>query len=421
MPEKFDVLIIGAGPAGLSTALKLAKSGLKIAIFDKAVFPREKTCGDGLTFDVINQLADVSESLNEAFKQFPKKQESREAMMFSPDFSRMSIPLQYGQLGQPFYTCRRIDFDHLMFQQLKQHKNISVFENCKVQKVEIKDERVLLTANDSFFEGSMLVGSDGANSMFFRAMKINRIQKEHQAVGLTTYYSGLEPLNQNNPIELYFLKDLLPYYLWIFHLPGGMANVGICMLASAISKQKVNFNQMFEDLLASEPFKSRFLNAKRESKVKGHMLPSGFNKRTISGNRFLLAGDAASLIDPFTGEGVGNAIRSGRVAAEHIADCFRENDFSADFNKKYDDEIYRRRLPEYKMNHVFRNLCRYPWLLNYVFGSVDRYPDLEKKLNLAFFELQSNTVKSKIVFIYKTLAIFSIQRLIVSVFGKKRT
>jgi flavin-dependent dehydrogenase len=308
-----------------------------------------------------------------------------------------------------------------MFQQLKQHENISVFENCKVQNVEIQDDRVLLTAKGAFFEGSMLVGADGANSMFFRTMKMNRIQKEHQAVGLTTYYSGLEPLNHNNPIEIYFLKDILPGYLWIFHLPGGTANVGIGMLASAIAKQKINLKQKFEDLRASDPFKSRFLNAKREGSVKGHTLPLGFDKRIISGNRFLLAGDAASLIDPFTGEGVGNAIRSGRVAADHIAACFSENDFSANFNKKYDVEIYRRLLPEYKMNHAIRNLCRYPWLLNYVFGSVDRYLDLDKKLNQAFFELQSNTVKSKIVFIYKTLAIFSIQRLIVSVFGKKRT
>lgn len=421
MPLKFDVLIIGAGPAGSSTALKLAKSGLKIAVFEKEVFPREKTCGDGLTLDVVNQLSDVSASLNEAFKRFPKKQESHEAMLFSPDFSRMRIPFRHKQQSQPFYTCRRIDLDHLMYQQLKQHENISVFENCKVQKIEIQDERVLLLANDSFFEGNMLVGADGANSMFFRTMKMNRIQKEHQAVGLTCYYSGIDPLNQNNPIEIYFLKDILPGYLWIFHLPGGMANVGIGMLASAIAKQKINLKQKFEDLLAADPFKSRFLKAKREGLVKGHTLPLGFDKRIISGKRFLLAGDAASLIDPFTGEGVGNAIRSGRVAADHIADCFMKNDFSADFNKKYDIEIYRKLMPEYKMNHAIRNLCRYPWLLNYVFGAVDRYPELEKNLNLAFFELQSNTVQSKIVFIYKTLAIFSFQRLFVSIFGKRRT
>lgn len=405
----------------MSTALKLASSGLKIAIFDKAVFPREKTCGDGLTLDVINQLSDVSESLNKAFKLFPKKLESNEAMLFSPDFSKIRIPFHYKQESKPLYTCRRIDFDHLMFQQIKEHENITVFENCKAQKVEFEESRVLLTANEMLFEGSIIVGADGANSMLIRQMKLKRIQKENQSVGLTTYYRGISPLNHNNPIEIYFLKDILPGYLWIFHLPDGKSNVGVGMPASDIIKQKINLKKKFEDLLASEPFRSRFSEATRESDVKGHTLPSEHSKRTISGTRFLLTGDAAALIDPFTGEGVGSAIRSGRVAAEHILACFKVRDFSANYNKKYDNEIYRRLLSEYKMNHTIQKLCRYPWLLNYIFSSVDKYPELEKKLNLAFLKLQSNTVESKIIFVYKTLAIFSTHRLFVSIFRKRRT
>ena len=110
----------------------------------------------------------------------------------------------------------------------------------------------------------------------------------------------------------------------------------------------------------------RFRDAKPLETAKGYGLPLGSKKRKISGDRFLLLGDAASLIDPFTGEGIGNAIRSGRVAANHIIGAFRVNDFSASFNTAYDKEIYTRMWPELKVSRALQNLCRYPRLFNSV-------------------------------------------------------
>lgn len=420
MPLTFDILIVGAGPAGATTALKLAGSGLKIAIIDKAGFPRPKTCGDGLTLDVINQLSMVSEPLAAAFRNFPGKLPSYEAVLFSPDFRQIRIPFRIKHENRPIYTCRRVDFDNLMFQQLKQFENISVFENCKALDIEQNADKVILTSEELTFEAKLIVGADGANSLVARKMGIKRIPREHQAMGLTAYYQGMKTLNENNPIEIYFLRDILPGYLWIFHLGNGMANVGIGMLASTVSITKLDLKKVFDNLLNSHPLKERMTGAVREGSVKGHVLPLGFDKREISGNRFLLTGDAAALVDPLTGEGVGNAIRSGRVAAEHILNCFKANDFSAAFNKAYNQEVYRRLLPEYKMNHAIQKLCRYPALLNFFIGSAHAHKELEASFNEALINMQTNTFKSKLLFLVKTLYIFTLKNIFVSIFKKSK-
>ena len=421
MPEKFDVLIVGAGPAGITTALKLAGSGLKIAIIDKAQFPREKTCGDGLTLDVMNQLPLVSESLAEAFRNFPKKLPSYEAVLFSPDLRHVTIPFRIKSENKPIFTCQRSDFDNLLFGQLKQHENISVFENCKAQKIQITDKHVVISSDEFIFEGSIVVGSDGANSLVSRQMGLKRIPKEQTAVGLTAYYTGLKPLNEKNPIELYLFRDIMPGYLWIFHLGDGKANVGIGMLSSAITTKGIDIKKKFNELMSANPLKDRFVNANCENGIKGHILPLGFDRRPISGNRFLLAGDAAALIEPLTGEGVGNAIRSGRVAAEHILNCFETKDFSATFNKAYDKEVYRRVIPEFKMYNLVQKFIKYPSLLNFVIGSTYSYPSLEDAFNDAFIHLQTSSLKSKLVFTAKIFYIFTLKNLFVTVFGKKRT
>jgi flavin-dependent dehydrogenase len=125
----------------------------------------------------------------------------------------------------------------------------------------------------------------------------------------------------------------------------------------------------------------RFVNAKQTDPLKGFGLPIGSRKRNISGHRFLLVGDAASLIDPFTGEGIGNAIRSGRIAADHIKKCFAANDFSASFNKRYDDEIYNKMWRELKLSRTLQQLLKYPGLFNFVVRKANRNTSLKTMLS----------------------------------------
>ena len=365
--NNFDVLIVGAGPAGSSTAMELGKAGLSVAVLDKAVFPRDKTCGDALSVDVINQLGILSPALASEFDAFSNKQSSYGVKIFAPDFRHIDIPFVYQEKETCGYICPRIDFDNLLVQQLKQFRNIKLYEGCSVQKVETSKDYVQAFTSEGLFKGKMIIGADGAQSVVLKQLGTFKTDKNHYSAGLRVYYEGVSSFHHNHYIELYFFKEILPGYLWIFPLPDNKANVGIGMLSSEVSKKKINLKEALQTLLTTHPeLKARFQHAKALETVKGFGLPLGSKKRKISGERFLLTGDAASLIDPFTGEGIGNAIRSGRVAAQHTLKCFEKNDFSGSFNAAYDHEIYRRMWKELRISRTLQQLCNYPWLFNYV-------------------------------------------------------
>lgn len=381
MIKKFDVVIVGGGPAGASCAIKLASSGLSIALLDKAFFPRDKTCGDALSVDVINQLSMLSKTLSDEFFSLSNKIPSYGVKIFSPNHRHVDIPFIYKNEKSCGYISPRIDFDNVLFQHVKQYSNIEVFENCTVNNVVEKNNRVHVETTQGDFEGEIVVGADGAHSIVNKLLGKVKVEKEHYSAGLRIYYEGVTSFHEEHFIELHFFKDILPGYLWIFPLADNKANVGIGMLSSEVSKKKVNLKETLKKLLQTHPhLKDRFKNARPLETVKGYGLPLGSKKRNISGERFLLTGDAAALIDPFSGEGIANAIRSGRVAAEHVVKCFAEQNFSAEFNKAYDKEIYHRMWKEFKISRTLQILTSYPLLFNFVINRANNSKYLQKFL-----------------------------------------
>jgi geranylgeranyl reductase family protein len=379
--KTFDVVIVGAGPAGTSAAIKLAESGLQVALLDKATFPRDKTCGDALSVDVVNQLAMLSDTLTAAFTTFENKIASYGVKIFSPDHNHLDIPFIYNDEKSCGYISPRIHFDNLLFQHAKQCSNLHIYENCLVSNIEISGNKALLQTNNGLTTAKMVIGSDGAHSIVAKKLGDIKVEKKHYSAGLRVYYEGVTGFHKESFIELHFFKDILPGYLWIFPLADNKANVGIGMLSSAVSAKKVNLKETLQNLLKTHPhLKERFKDARPLETIKGYGLPLGSKKRNLSGERFLLTGDAAALIDPFSGEGIANAIRSGRVAADHIITCFKNNNFSATFNKAYDREIYRRMWKEFKISRTLQQVVRYPLLFNFVIKKARQSKYLQKFL-----------------------------------------
>ncbi len=402
--KHFDVLIVGAGPAGSATALELGKSGLNVGVLDKAGFPRDKTCGDALSVDVVNQLAMLSEDLSLDFEKFPHKTPSYGVKIFAPGSQHIDIPFLHGGEKKCGYICKRSDFDHLLVGRVKKHPNVTVFENCAVDRVDINDDQTVIHTASGLFTAEMVVGADGAQSVVAKNTGTYQPDRKHYSGGLRIYYDGVTSFHDDHYIELYFFKSILPGYLWIFPLPDNKANVGIGMLSSEISKKKINLTRTLKELLATHPLlKERFEHAKPMESVKGYGLPLGSLKRKISGDRFLLVGDAASLIDPFTGEGVANALRSGRIASEHIVQCFEQRNFTASFNTRYDSEIYRRMWKELRISKTLQRLCRYPSLFNFIVKKANQSKVVHQFLEEALAESDKKRSLGHPSFYYRLL------------------
>ena len=385
--ESFDVIIVGAGPGGCACALMLAASGLRIALMEKDTFPRDKTCGDALSPDVVNQLGMLPDGVKARFEASADKIGIHGVRIYSPDAACLEISFTRKHAEQPFgYLMKRWEFDHLFFEQVKTLDNVTIFENCKARQVAGTEEAITIVTEDRAFEAKIVVGADGAHSILARHAGV-KVENPHYCAGLRVYYDNVDGLHDKQHIELHFCDGLLPGYFWIFPLPNNQANVGIGMISSVLKKRKVKLKSKLQEIIHEHPnVAPRFRQARQQGTVQGFGLPLGSKKRRISGERFVLVGDAASLIDPLTGEGIGNAMRSGRIAAAHLLNCFEQQDFSASFNQDYDAALYRMMWRELKFSRFLQKSFRSPSLFNFLAKRFSRSRSLEALLTYVMEE-----------------------------------
>ena len=227
---------------------------------------------------------------------------------------------------------------------------------------------------------------------------------DHFSGGIRAYYSGVKGLHPQHFLELHFYQKLLPGYLWIFPLPNGRANVGLGMISSHISKRKVNLRQELDRLIAEVPsLRERFASATQEGKTVGWGLPLGSRRRSLSGPHLLLTGDAASLIDPFTGEGVGNAGLSGMVAAQVAQRAITQGDFSAQSLAEHDAIIYQKLWKQLRISRSLQQLSTYPWLFSFVVNRVSSSPTMQEVFSNMFYDLDLRAKMKNPLFYLKLL------------------
>ncbi len=173
---------------------------------------------------------------------------------------------------------------------------------------------------------------------------------------------------------------------------------------TGLAARKINLKQAILDLILSHPdLQGRFAEAELVGDIKRFGLPLGSRRRLISGNGYLLTGDAAHLIDPFSGEGVSNAMISGRWAAEQAEKCLLQNDFSAPFMQDYDAAVYNRLGKELQLSYRMQQLLDYPWLFNAVANKASRNATFGQMLSCMFTDLDLREQLKKPSFYFRLL------------------
>jgi flavin-dependent dehydrogenase len=255
-------------------------------------------------------------------------------------------------------------------------------------------------SNEEFtFSSKILLGADGYNSIVSKELDLYDMDMEHTSVGIRCYYENVKDLTDQ--IELHYVPELNPGYLWIFPSDGNRANIGVGLSKDDAKQKKINLVNVMEGILSKPPFAERFSEAKPLEKAKGWNLPLGSIHRKNYGNGFMLLGDAAGIIDPFTGEGIGNALVSGKIAAEIAKQALSVDDNSSNILKAYDTRLWKELGSELKVSTKLQNLAKSKFLLNFVIGRASRNQDIreiisgmlsneipKEKLNNPFFYLK---------------------------------
>lgn len=357
-----DIAIIGAGPAGATASLFLAKMQVPHLILDAATFPRDKVCGDGLDLKVMRVLHHLEPGLvqREILRNpdFVPSWGARFIMQSGRQVEFVHTPRTDSPLPYPLFCCaKRLHFDDFLVKKLDP-RYADFRQGERVERAERDGTGWRLhTASGLDIRARLLIGADGDHSVLLRALGERKIDRRHYAGTLRQYWRGVSGIHPKNLLEVYFPKGLPMSYCYIFPLPNGEANVGYGMVSEVAAKGRHNLREIFQRLLREDPVLApRFQQAEPLEEPVGWGLPLASRQRAAAGDGYLLTGDAASLVCPTSGEGIGTAMISGYVAAHFAQKSLKNNDFSAAQFASYDREIRRRLRDEVRLYNLMMRL-----------------------------------------------------------------
>ena len=338
--EHWDVVVVGGGPAGAAcaAAARRADPTARVLVLDRAAFPRDKVCGDGIApeaLDVLTGLGLEAEALTAGYAVVPRLR------LRSPGGARVERTMH-----RPARVVPRAVFDDRLLAaalatgaELRRHQ---------VRRLTVHPEHV---AVDDVLTAGVVVGADGAESVVRRALGVPPNPPDRLAIALRGY--AREPAGLEGVQVILTTEQRWPAYAWSFPLGDGRANVGYGELVSG----GVNRQGLLDGL-------SRLLPGVEAEELKAHRLPLSTGRPRQPDGRVLLAGDAASLINPLTGEGIFYAVLSGALAG--VAAVGGGNAGAA----------YRRALNARLGRHLRHSstasrLSRWPSLMDAVFRAAD--------------------------------------------------
>ena len=354
-----DIAVIGAGPAGSIAAQRLAAAGAQVALIEKDIFPRAKSCGDGVTsegLDVLNRTELASWAA-----QFPEMKALR---LTSPDGQVLNIPFNHPEWGCVGRIIPRFQLDEKLARCAVESGAV-LMEGCQVTAVEQTDHQpIRITAGDESIETQLLILADGSHAPVTRRLGLIRTKPE--LVAMRQYFTG--DTLADDTLEIHFTPTIVPGYTWLFPVGDGRINIGTGSFSRRVAQGKLNLHKELDQFVAHHPVTAdRLQQLKPAGPLKGHPLRTNLDETQTHADRILVTGDAAGLVNPFTGVGIGQAMHSGELAAQHALLALQRGALNAQDLASYTRDLKAHYRPDQKAARLLRDWLSPTPVLNWLF------------------------------------------------------
>ena len=323
-----DVIVAGAGPAGAASAIHLRKAGLRVMVADWQTFPRDKVCGDFISAVALRELQALGVT---AYRNAGRANVIRDAAVFldGQHLLTSALPRLPGLRTFGRVIPRRT-FDQWLVAKARsdgavfaERHRIVAFRPAR-RHVEVDAE---IGGQRRTLRAHALIGADGSTSVTAALMRGERPSVEDRVIAVRAYFDGVD--GPADRADLYFSSTAFPGYGWVFPSGPQTANVGVGMVLRTLPPSTEHLASLLRRLIAQDPaLRARLGHARLTHKIVGWPLTTFNPTLPIVGDRVMLVGDAAGLINPLNGEGIQYALLSGRWAAETLVACASRGDFS---------------------------------------------------------------------------------------------
>ena len=363
-----EVAVIGAGPSGAIAAHRLAAAGVRVMLLDKTTFPRDKSCGDGLTADGI-QILERS-GLAEWLEQFTAINELR---LSGPDGKVCDIELT----PAPGFGYGRVIPRRLLDARLVQaavDAGAILKEGVRVRQVEVDAGRgpAHITADGLKITAELVILADGSHATVTRSLGL--LNENPDLVAIRQYFQGDN--GPANRIEIHFQKWILPGYSWLFPTGGGGVNLGTGTFTRRVHNQETDLHQDLARFAQDPILEGRLRHAQTDGPARGHPLRTRFGSTRTHAERVMVVGDAAGLINPFTGEGIAPGMHSAEIAAQYAQAALIAGDLSSSHLAAYSLTLQKEFRADHRAARLLQQSVHSPALLNFLFGRMRRDSEL---------------------------------------------
>ncbi|XCB29515.1 geranylgeranyl reductase family protein [Arcanobacterium hippocoleae] len=326
-----DVVIVGAGPGGSAAAHYLARYGIDVLVLEKATFPRDKICGDGLTPRAVSELIRMG-------IQIPQSEGWVRNYGVRAYGGGHKIEVPWPDIAsQPNYgsASARVKLDQKLIQHAvrsgaKLAEGITVTGALQDERtgriVGVKARQTKDGAKGSEFTVKARYTIDAGGVSARLATSVGREKNLHRPMGVAvrTYFES--PLANTDMMESHLElwsgtpgeSELLPGYGWLFAVGDGLVNVGLGSLSSTAKPSGIDYRSVFKTWIANVPEEWGLNPETQRGPLRSAALPMAFNRKPHYRDGLALVGDAGGMVSPFNGEGIAYALASGRILADFI-------------------------------------------------------------------------------------------------------